>query len=54
MKPDKEPTSVDEALDTYWVDKSVIGHVPNCALNFEGAHDYVTELSTVAVSFIGI
>ncbi|WP_133116243.1 hypothetical protein [Mesorhizobium wenxiniae] len=31
MESDKEPTSVEEALDVYWVDKSIAGHVPNYA-----------------------
>jgi hypothetical protein len=39
MESGKEPTSVEEALDVYWVDRSIAGHVPNYA----GFHDWITR-----------
>ena len=31
MELEKEPISVEEALDVYWVDRSIAGRVPNYA-----------------------
>jgi hypothetical protein len=39
MEPDKEPSSVEEALDAYWVDRSIAGHVPNYA----GFQEWITR-----------
>jgi hypothetical protein len=39
MKSDKEPTSVEEALDVYWVDRSIAGRVPNYA----GFYEWITR-----------
>jgi hypothetical protein len=39
MEPDKEPSSVEEALDVYWVDRSIAGHVPNYA----GFQEWITR-----------
>jgi hypothetical protein len=39
MESDKEPSSVEEALDVYWVDRSIAGHVPNYA----GFLDWITR-----------
>src|SRR5262249_35603141 len=39
MMSHKKPSSVEEALDVYWVDKSTAGHVPNYA----GFLDWITR-----------
>jgi hypothetical protein len=39
MESDKEPSSVEEALNAYWVDRSIAGHVPNYA----GFQEWITR-----------
>jgi len=39
MESERDPTSVNEALDTYWVDRSIGGNVPNYA----GFSDWIAK-----------
>lgn len=39
MESEKDPMSVDEALDACWVDRSIAGHVPN----YSGFNDWIAR-----------